>query len=220
MSIEALKATLEAKLDNPAKKSVLLGLANHAGPDGCHAYPSVRRLCVYTGLGQSTVRTKLAELRKDEIIEIVKEFKRYRPTEYKINIAKLIKMRDPDLHLLEGSTSTPTSADSQTSSNEQPDLQQTAIRPPAAGREPSINRQLQPSINTAAAKREFLKSKGVGKPALDHIADNPGIELSYLEAHFQHGNDRGDSIPLIIHRIKSGDAAPKILEPIKGYWNE
>ncbi|KKL08361.1 hypothetical protein LCGC14_2576610, partial [marine sediment metagenome] len=71
----------------------------------------------------------------------------------------------------------------------------------------------------AAAKREFLKSKGVGKPALDQITNDPEIELPYLEAHFQHGEDRGDSISLIIHRIKAGDAAPKIPEPIKDYWD-
>ena len=42
-----------------ACKFVLVGLANHAGPDGTGAFPSVATLVRYTGLSERTVRTCL-----------------------------------------------------------------------------------------------------------------------------------------------------------------
>ena len=42
-----------------ACKFVLVGLANHAGPDGTAAFPSVATLVRYTGLSERTVRTRL-----------------------------------------------------------------------------------------------------------------------------------------------------------------
>ena len=39
-----------------AAKFVLVGLANHAGPDGTGAFPSVATLVRYTGLSERTVR--------------------------------------------------------------------------------------------------------------------------------------------------------------------
>ena len=42
-----------------ACKFVLAGLANHAGPDGTGAFPSVATLVRYTGLSERTVRTCL-----------------------------------------------------------------------------------------------------------------------------------------------------------------
>jgi pyocin large subunit-like protein len=39
-----------------ACKFVLVGLANHAGPDGSCAFPAVRTLMRYTGLSERTVR--------------------------------------------------------------------------------------------------------------------------------------------------------------------
>jgi len=42
-----------------ACKFVLVGLANHAGPDGTAAFPSVAMLVRYTGLSERTVRTCL-----------------------------------------------------------------------------------------------------------------------------------------------------------------
>lgn len=43
-------------------KFVLVGLANHAGPDGSAAFPSVSTLVRYTGLSERTVRTCLDRL--------------------------------------------------------------------------------------------------------------------------------------------------------------
>jgi len=49
-------------------KFVLVGLANHAGPDGTGAFPSVATLVRYTGLSERTVRTCLDRLEADGII--------------------------------------------------------------------------------------------------------------------------------------------------------
>lgn len=53
---------------NPACKAVLVGLANHAGPDGTEAFPSVRTLVRYTDLSERTVRTALDRLAAGGII--------------------------------------------------------------------------------------------------------------------------------------------------------
>jgi len=49
-------------------KFVLVGLANHAGPDGTAAFPSVATLVRYTGLSERTVRTCLDRLEAGGII--------------------------------------------------------------------------------------------------------------------------------------------------------
>jgi len=49
-------------------KFVLVGLANHAGPDGTGAFPSVATLVRYTGLSERTVRTCLDRLEAASII--------------------------------------------------------------------------------------------------------------------------------------------------------
>ena len=51
-----------------ACKFVLVGLANHAGPDGTAAFPSVTTLVRYTGLSERTVRTCLDRLAAAGII--------------------------------------------------------------------------------------------------------------------------------------------------------
>jgi Helix-turn-helix domain len=51
-----------------ACKFVLVGLANHAGPDGTGAFPSVAPLVRYTGLAERTVRTCLDRLAAEGII--------------------------------------------------------------------------------------------------------------------------------------------------------
>src|SRR6266568_2190590 len=45
-----------------ACKVVLVGLANHAGPDGSGAFPAVHTLMRYTGLSERTVRACLGRL--------------------------------------------------------------------------------------------------------------------------------------------------------------
>jgi hypothetical protein len=51
-----------------ACKFVLVGLANHAGPDGTGAFPSVATLVRYTALSERTVRTCLDRLEAAELI--------------------------------------------------------------------------------------------------------------------------------------------------------
>ena len=51
-----------------ACKFVLVGLANHAGPDGTAAFPSVATLVRYTGLSERTIRTCLDRLQAEGIL--------------------------------------------------------------------------------------------------------------------------------------------------------
>jgi pyocin large subunit-like protein len=55
-----------------ACKFVLVGLANHAGPDGSGAFPSVATLVRYTGLSERTVRTCLDRLEAGGIIRLAR----------------------------------------------------------------------------------------------------------------------------------------------------
>ena len=49
---------------------MLVGLANHAGPDGTAAFPSVRTLMRYTGLAERTVRACLSRLEAAGVISL------------------------------------------------------------------------------------------------------------------------------------------------------
>jgi hypothetical protein len=51
-----------------AREFVLVGLANHAGPDGTGALPSAATLVHYTGLSKRTVRTGMNVLAAEGII--------------------------------------------------------------------------------------------------------------------------------------------------------
>lgn len=102
MSIEAWVAVLHAEIADSPKKAVLAGLANHAGPDGRHAYPSVVRLSVYSGLAERTVTRVLGELVTDGLVSIVRQGGgRGHPTEYALDMERLAGMRDPRLKALD-----------------------------------------------------------------------------------------------------------------------
>lgn len=76
MSVEAISWALNlapVPVDRSGQPSspckfVLVGLANHAGPDGAGAFPSVRTLMRYTGLAERTVRGCLARLEAEGVI--------------------------------------------------------------------------------------------------------------------------------------------------------
>jgi hypothetical protein len=76
MSVEAISWALNQApvpadrggQSSSACKFVLVGLANHAGPDGTGAFPSVATLVRYTGLSERTVRTCLDRLQVGGII--------------------------------------------------------------------------------------------------------------------------------------------------------
>jgi hypothetical protein len=53
---------------NPACKAVLIGLANHASPDGRDTFPSEKTLIRYTCLSKRTVQTALHRLEESGII--------------------------------------------------------------------------------------------------------------------------------------------------------
>ncbi|MFI9451797.1 helix-turn-helix domain-containing protein [Amycolatopsis sp. NPDC052450] len=68
MSIEAIHWALNAapiprdRRDASSLAMVLVGLANHADPDGCNAFPSLARLAWYTRLSERSVRYALRAL--------------------------------------------------------------------------------------------------------------------------------------------------------------
>ena len=76
MSVEAISWALNlapVPLDgggkpNPACKAVLIGLANHASPDGRDTFPSEKTLTRYTCLSKRTVQTALHRLEEAGII--------------------------------------------------------------------------------------------------------------------------------------------------------
>ncbi|WP_371785546.1 helix-turn-helix domain-containing protein [Streptosporangium subroseum] len=69
MSVEVISWALNnAPVDESSAAFVLVGLANHASPDGRGAFPSVARLVSYTQLGERTVREQLDLLEAAGII--------------------------------------------------------------------------------------------------------------------------------------------------------
>ncbi|MFI9845083.1 helix-turn-helix domain-containing protein [Nonomuraea sp. NPDC051941] len=69
MSVEAISWALNhAPVDESSAAFVLVGLANHAGPDGRGAFPAVPRLVAYTRLGERTVREYLDVLEDAGVI--------------------------------------------------------------------------------------------------------------------------------------------------------
>ncbi|MFG1976974.1 helix-turn-helix domain-containing protein [Nonomuraea fuscirosea] len=69
MSVEVISWALNyAPVDESSAAFVLVGLANHAGPDGRGAFPAVARLMSYTSLSERTIREQLDILEDAGII--------------------------------------------------------------------------------------------------------------------------------------------------------
>ncbi|XVV04060.1 helix-turn-helix domain-containing protein [Actinosynnema sp. CA-248983] len=74
MSIEAINWALnDAPIprdrgDAASLAAVLIGLANHADPNGRHAFPSIEKLIHYTRLSERTVRSALRSLQALKLI--------------------------------------------------------------------------------------------------------------------------------------------------------
>ena len=118
MSVEAISWALNlapvpanrSAQPSSACKFVLVGLANHAGPDGMGAFPSVATLVRYTGLSERTVRTCLDRLAAEGIIApcdpdiVAARIKRAdrRPQGWDLNL-RLVRddLDDADLAVLE-----------------------------------------------------------------------------------------------------------------------
>src|SRR6266480_3226372 len=110
MSVEAISWALNLSpvpadrggQPSSACKFVLVGLANHAGPDGTAAFPSVATLVRYTGLSERTVRACLGPLAAEGIISpcdpdiVAARIKRAdrRPRGWDLNL--ILVRHDPD----------------------------------------------------------------------------------------------------------------------------
>lgn len=69
MSLDAMVWALKhAPVDDPIAHLVLIGLADHADPDGREARPSQKRLAEYVNVTDRTVRTKLRLLEESGLI--------------------------------------------------------------------------------------------------------------------------------------------------------
>ncbi len=68
MSVQAMSWALSAPCSGN-HKVVLLGLANHAHPDGSNAYPAVETLANYARVDRRTVQRALRSLEADRLIE-------------------------------------------------------------------------------------------------------------------------------------------------------
>lgn len=85
MSIELVARILNTPTGlNATAKMVLLGLANHANPDGTRVFPSVARIARYAECDPRTVQRHLKALRLGGWLEVVTEASQHRPTEYRI----------------------------------------------------------------------------------------------------------------------------------------
>lgn len=101
MSTEATAAVLRAKIGDPSKKAVLLGMAEHAGPDGGNCYVSIARIVAYTELSRSTVKAKLAEMVEQELVIVTQEARQHFPRVYRIDIHRLKHMVHPVVQQLD-----------------------------------------------------------------------------------------------------------------------
>jgi DNA-binding transcriptional ArsR family regulator len=83
--VEAIAAVLNARLEvSSAAKLTLVGLANHCGPDGEHAWPSVARLARYAQVTPRQVQRHLRDLEEAGLVQITQKEGRYRGREYRI----------------------------------------------------------------------------------------------------------------------------------------
>ena len=85
MSIEIVGLVLNAECPIPASvKFTLVGLANHADPDGGRIFPGEARLARYVQCDVRTIRRHLRVLERAGLIEQVAPAEQHRPTEYRI----------------------------------------------------------------------------------------------------------------------------------------
>jgi hypothetical protein len=61
---------------------------------------------------------------------------------------------------------------------------------------------------------QLLKKAGIGEPTLSEIAALPHVTIGYAAAHIRKIEKDGDSIGLLIHRLREGDPAPARRRPL------
>lgn len=139
MSIELVARVLNSAVPGgPTTKLVLVGLANHAGADGSHAFPSKSRLATYAQCDKRTVQRHLGTLREAGLIEVVRKATETLPTEYRVRGDKLSPLTsdaeggdtsDHNMHALVSLTvSEPSEEPSTTSAKHDPSSAWLAIR--------------------------------------------------------------------------------------------
>lgn len=85
MSIELVALVLNTCTElHISVKLTLIGLANHASPDGEKVFPSIALLARYSECDPRTIKRHLKLLVEEGWIEVVQEAHHHRPTEYRI----------------------------------------------------------------------------------------------------------------------------------------
>lgn len=88
MSILLMAEVWRRECEHP-EQSVLLALADHAEDDGTNVYPSVAYTAWKTNYSPRQVRRILGGLRERDVLTVMAEASRHRPTEYRIDLQKL-----------------------------------------------------------------------------------------------------------------------------------
>jgi hypothetical protein len=154
-----------------ACKFVLAGLANHAGPDGTSAFPSVRTLTRYTGLSERTVRTYLDRLETADVII---------PCDPEVVAAKIKRAdrrpqgRDLNLTLIRTDLG---DAEPQSPENQFPGLQArlAAAGPAADGPPPRRVQPLHPAAGTGCNQRPGGGAAAAPEPSGEPSTKPPAV---------------------------------------------
>lgn len=91
MSVRISAQVWGLELD-PVAKLVLLKLADCADDSGSNAYPSISRLATEVGVSERTIQRHLRDLTANGVIEVVAQAHRYRPTNYRIQPDRGVKL--------------------------------------------------------------------------------------------------------------------------------
>lgn len=212
MSLEAFTAALNAQTGlGVTSKMVLVGLANHANPDGKEAWPAVERIAHYAEVNERTVQRHLRRLLDAGFIEVQRESTRRFPTIYAIRLDRLAQVRwgDNVPPLTARGDNDDGSGAATTTIRGDADVTRTVLEP-----------SLEPSPITspfdafwiayprkagkAAARRQFAKALREGADWLEIVRgaeryrDDPNREPSYT-AHpstwLYHGRWEDDPLP-------------------------
>lgn len=90
MSIEVVARVLNTATGLPiGVKTTLLGLANHANPDGTKCFPSRALLARYAECDPRSITTHLKRLRDEGWIELIVEARHHKASEYRIRVERL-----------------------------------------------------------------------------------------------------------------------------------
>lgn len=93
MSIEAIQWALALEHKNPTHKAVLIGLANHADPDGKNCHPSIPRLETYTGLHRASIIRAIQQM--EDLGILTAHHERGKRTRYELSLSlKVVAERD------------------------------------------------------------------------------------------------------------------------------